>query len=102
MNWIEHIPTIIIGVMVLVDFIMALINNRGKGILEQLPIIEAHVIKLMEEAEAIKGLTGPQKKKYVLDAVEIFLRENSINFPIKLVSDIIENLIELTKKVNTK
>ena len=78
MNWIEYIPTIIIGIMVIVDFIVAMINNRGKGLLEQLPIVESHVIRLMEEAEAIQGLTGPEKKQYVLDATEEFLEKKKI------------------------
>lgn len=96
----SHLPTIIIGILILVDFILNLVKNKNLGFLEIMAIVEDQVEIFMVDAENIKGLDGKAKKDYVIDKIVEFLKENNISFPVKEINSIIEKVIDLTKKIN--
>lgn len=63
-------------------------------------ILKSKLIEFMEKAEEMIDATGAEKKQAVLNWCEDFCRKQGINFDANQVSDAIEKLIDLTKKVN--
>ena len=62
-------------------------------------ILEA-VGPIMEIAESFVNYTGAEKKNFVLTQVEQLASENGITIDASIVSDKIEELIQLSKKIN--
>lgn len=63
--------------------------------------VEAKIKELIIIAEENYD-TGDKRKKYVISCINVFLEENGINIENKIIDDMIETLISLTKKVNQK
>lgn len=59
------------------------------------------VAPLMEIAETFTGYSGEEKKEYVMTKVNQFAIENGIKFDEEAVTKKIEELIGLSKKVNS-
>ena len=55
---------------------------------------------IMEIAESFVNYTGAEKKNFVLTQVEQLASENGITINASIVSDKIEELIQLSKKIN--
>ena len=55
---------------------------------------------IMEIAESFVNYTGAEKKNFVLTQVEQLASENGITIDASIVSDKIEELIQLSKKIN--
>ena len=60
------------------------------------------VVPLMEIAEKFVNFSGEEKREFVLTKLNQFALENGLNFNAETISTKIEELIELTKRVNTK
>lgn len=60
------------------------------------------VAPIVELAENFVGYSGAEKKEYVMTKVNQFAIENGIEFNSELVSQKIEELIELSKQVNKR
>ena len=55
----------------------------------------------MEIAESFANYSGEEKKEYVITKVNQFAIENGIKFDLQMVTEKIEEMIELSKKVNS-
>lgn len=99
---ISYIPYIIIGIITLVDLIMALINGKKKGFLEAMKIVEEQIEKFMAEAEKARGLSGEEKKNYVVRKTQEFMEEQSIKIPLEEIIHVIERVIKISKAINIK
>lgn len=82
-------------------FIVKLISGyMTKKKLKNSYVLLDAVAPLMEIAETFTSYSGEEKKEYVLTKVNQFAIENGINFDLQAVTKKIEELIELSKKVN--
>lgn len=73
--------------------------NKSKEFYKTYIEIENKIKELCILAES-NYKDGAQKKKYVLNAIKIFITNNNINFDEEKLSDIIEKVIDITKKIN--
>jgi hypothetical protein len=102
MEWYEIIISILTGIAAtiplaikLVQYVEKLVKEKNWGNLVNL------VIQLMAEAEG-KFDTGAERKEWVLSMVES--SANTVNYDINIddVSNLIDSLCEMAKKVNAK
>lgn len=86
-----------------VTFLVKLIRSVKARVKEKgmTALLEA-VAPLVEIAETLVNYSGAEKKAYVLTKVKEYSGENKIEFNIEKVSDKIEQLVELSKKVNKR
>lgn len=86
-----------------VTFLLKFINNaKAKKILEGVAKIGNAVLPYIKEAETFVNYSGIEKKEYVMTKANQFAIDNGIDFDFDLVSDKIEELVLLTKKVNSR
>lgn len=83
-------------------FIVKLIRGYvTKNKLKNSYILLDAVGPLMEVAETFTNYSGEEKKEYVITKVNQFAIENNIKFDLKTVTEKIEELIALSKNVNS-
>ncbi len=83
-------------------FIVKFVNSlRTKRLAEDDTEILEAILPLMEIAEKYENYSGEEKKEYVLTKLNQFAIENGIAFNTEAVIGKIEELIQLTKQVNT-
>ncbi len=75
-------------------------NKKLKKILEKTEQITKEIIPCITEAERYSNYTGEEKKSYVMTKLNQLAIEQHLNFDYDKISNKIEDLIELTKKVN--
>lgn len=94
----------IIGLLITVfTFLLKTVSSvRAKRVAEQAISIGNAVLPYIREAEKFTGLSGAEKKAYVMTKVSQFAMDNCIPFDSIQVSAKIEELVELTKQVNFK
>lgn len=103
LEWILSIAGTVLSLVILcVSFLIKLIQSvrarkREQG---QTTLLDA-VAPLMEIAENFTNYSGEEKKEYVITKVNQFAFENGINFDLHAVSNKIEELIALSKNVNS-
>lgn len=104
LEWILSIAGTVLSLIILcVSFLIKLLQSikarkKEKG---QTTLLET-VAPIVELAETFESYSGEEKKEYVLTKVNQFAIENGIEFNIEAVSKKIEELIELSKKVNKR
>lgn len=104
LEWILSIAGTVLSLVILcVSFLIKLLQSirarkREQG---QTTLLDA-VAPIVEIAEAFEGYSGEEKKEYVITKVNQFAIENGIEFNLEVVSKKIEELIELSKKVNKR
>ena len=86
-------------IIFLIKLIKCVRSKKGK---QNLDLLLEAVAPIVEVAEGYANFSGEEKKEYVLTKVNQFAIENGITFDTNLISDKIENLITLSKKVNSK
>lgn len=74
-------------------------NEKTKKHYETYLKVEEKVRELIVIAEK-RYKNGGQKKKYVLAGITTFLKMNKIELDKKIIDDMIESLIEITKQIN--
>ena len=94
----------ILGLLITVlTFWVKMINNsKAKKIAEEAIRIGNSVLPYIKEAEKFVSYSGEEKKAYVMTKANQFAIENNIPFNEEKVSEKIEELVELTRQVNTK
>lgn len=100
----EIIITIVTIVLTSLSTVLGFFLNRNektKKYYEAYLKVEAKIKELIIIAEENYD-TGDKRKKYVISCINVFLEENGINIENKIIDDMIETLISLTKKVNQK
>ena len=75
---------------------------RSKKCKQNLDLLLEAVAPIVEVAEGYENFSGEEKKEYVMTKVNQFAIENGITFDTKLISNKIEELIVLSKKVNSR
>ena len=84
-------------------FIFKLVKNIRLRIREEgATALLNTVAPIVQTAEAFANYSGAEKKEYVLTKVNQYAIENGIDFDASAVSDKIEELVELSKRVNTR
>lgn len=74
-------------------------NSKAKVYYETFIKVEEQIRKLCIDAE--KNYTkGDQKKKYVVSNISKFLIEQNIKIDDKVIDEIIESIISITKQIN--
>ena len=102
MEILELIIEILAGLMIVIPLVAKLIEYVKKSVLEKNWVNLIHlVMNLMAVAEE-KFDNGADRKQWVIAMVQA--SANTINYPIseQELSKLIDNLVELTKKVNVK
>ncbi len=74
-------------------------NEKAKKYYETYLKVEEKIKELIVVAEN-RYDKGEQKKKYVLSGIITFLKMNKIELDNKIIEDMIESLIDITKKIN--
>lgn len=77
-------------------------SEKAKKIAKNTLAIKSEVEKYVQVAEELKEVSGAEKKQYVLKAIEAEAKSKGLNFNAEEVSNLIEEIIEITKKVNAK
>jgi len=82
--------------------IKAIRTAKAKRRCENATTISNAVLPFIREAERLVHYTGVEKKLYVMTKAAQFALNNKISFDEELVSSRIEELVALTRQVNTK
>lgn len=77
-------------------------NKRMKNILENASKITSQIIPLIEQAEKFVNYSGEEKKEYVLTKLLGYAINNKLKFDKEEISNKIEELITMSKQVNSK
>lgn len=100
MQWVNYIVSILSGLAIAIPLVVKLVEYVKKSVRERNwnKLLDL-VMKLMSEAET-KFETGAEKKEWVLALVKA--SADSINYDIdtNAVSELIDNLCDMTKVVN--
>ena len=102
MNNPELIITIVTSVLTIIGLalgILATKSEKAKKFYKAYVEVEKKIKELIVFAEQ-NYKKGVQKKKYVLTYIKAYLKEHNINFDLNIIDDMIESLIEITKKIN--
>jgi len=76
--------------------------KRSKKRTVNTTLLEEVIAPLMEIAETFQNYNGEEKKAYVITKINQFAIENKLKFDEKAISQKIEQLIKLSKRVNAK
>lgn len=76
-------------------------NAKAKKVAQELIKITQEIIPFIEEAETFIHYTGTEKKAYVMTKATQFVINNKMKVEPEKISNAIEELVSLTKKVNT-
>lgn len=93
------LPLLIAFLTFLVKFIK---NEKAKKILNCTLELSKAIQPLIVEAEKFTHFSGEEKKQYVLTKANQFAIDNNIKFDQEKVSQMIDELVETTKKVNMR
>ena len=86
-----------------VTFLSKFIKSaKAKKIAENIIKIGNAMIPYIEQAENYVNFSGEEKKQYVMTQANQFAIENGIAFDAEAVGEKIEELVDLTKKVNKR
>ncbi len=77
-------------------------NKKIRKSAEQMLMVTEQLNTFIEEAEQFKNYTGKEKKNYVLTKINQFSIDNKIKYDPSIISEKIEEIIRLTKSVNTQ
>ena len=77
-------------------------NAKAKRIAEQTIKIGNAVMPYIKQAEGFANYSGAEKKEYVMTKANQFALEQGFPFNTALVGEKVEELVQLTKKVNVR
>jgi len=84
-------------------FLLKFIKNaKAKKIAENVITIGNAIIPYIEQAESFINYSGAEKKEFVMTKANQFAINNGIDFDAGLVSAKIEELVKLSKEVNSR
>jgi hypothetical protein len=106
MDKIEYLLSLVVTILSFLAACFTLLLKLIKAVKEKKEMFsKEQLLKLlptyMEEAEHFSALTGEEKKQYVIDSIKNFAENNKIAFDLNTISDSIEELVALTKQLNT-
>jgi hypothetical protein len=77
-------------------------SEKAKKIANSTNFVKEQVDKFVLVAENLQGISGPQKKEYVIQAVSDKAKSMGYDVKAEEIDKIIEHVIEITKRVNAK
>ena len=77
-------------------------SEKAKRVAENINKVGNAVLPFIEQAETFLNYSGAEKKQFVLTQANQFALDNKLKFDPELISTKIEELVELTKKVNKR
>lgn len=84
-------------------FVIGLVKAiKGKTLAVGKVSVAEELFRLVEEAEAMLGKSGEEKKDFVLNKINEFAVNNKLPFDKDSVSAAIDNIVAFTKKINVK
>lgn len=92
----ESIVSIIVAIVSAIISLIYCIKNKKWNKLK------AFVQECITTAETMKNFTGEEKKEYVITKANQFAISKGIKFDTEKVSNLIEELVTLTKQVNQR
>lgn len=107
MDDIKEIATVVstcIGIIATISgLVIPLVKNvKAKHKLTALNKFASVLQNLISDAECFTNFTGAEKKEYVLTKANRYAIENKMDFDEEAISAKIEELVDLSKKVNAK
>ena len=75
---------------------------KAKKVLKALNFYIEEASKYVQEAEKYVHYTGQEKKEYVMTSLNRACMNEKIDYDANKISDIVEDIVSLTKKVNAK
>lgn len=90
-------------IVTITGFLIPLVKNvKAKNKLTALNKLSTALQSFMAEAEAHCNYTGAEKKEYVMTKANRYAIENNIPYDEQAVSDKVEDLVLLSKEVNSR
>lgn len=77
-------------------------NEKAKRIADQTVKLCDAILPYIKKAETFINYSGEEKKEYVMTRANQYAQKNKLKFDEEFISQKIEELIALTKEVNTK
>ena len=77
-------------------------SEKAKKIAKQINFWTSEIGKHVVEAEKFLNYKGLEKKEYVLTRVNQACLDNKVKYDITKVSEILEEIVKITKKVNQR
>lgn len=100
MEWLDLIIEILKAVVIIIPLVVALVNAVRKAIKEKnWSLLVSMVTGYIEVAEE-KFTNGAERKEWVMAMVEEAAHSINYEFDSAVVSDLIDNLCSMAKKVN--
>lgn len=100
--WVQIIVPIFTGLVACVPLVIKLVEWIKKATKEKnWTALMQLVLKLMTEAEK-NYATGAERKKYVMDSINAIKETLNYDVDMQVVSDMIDSIVDATKKINTK
>lgn len=96
---------ILTGILAIVGIILAIWatkSEKGKKYLEAYNEVKGQIEYYIKVAEQFEKATGAEKKKFVIDTVMGYIEYHKLPISKEIVEQILEAIIDLTKKVNSK
>lgn len=87
----------------LLTFVIKFVKNKkANNVLKKTLLLTEALQDYIVEAEAFKNYTGIEKKQFVLTKANQFSIDHKIKFDELAVSDMVDQLVGVTKKVNMR
>lgn len=107
MDKLEQIIAIISACLGLIGTITGLLislvkNVKAKNRLTTINKLTVALQAFVEDAETFVNYSGAEKKEYVMTKANRFAIDNNIPYDENAVSDIIENIVKISKSVNVR
>lgn len=96
---------ILTGLVTIAGIILAIWatkSEKGKKYLEAYNEVKGQIEHYIKVAEQFENATGAEKKKFVVDTVMDYIDYYKLPISKEIVEQILEAIIDLTKKVNSK
>lgn len=93
------------GLSVIITFIVGLRKGKYKGLFKSISVVKANIdkiIELVEEAEKHENYSSADKLEFVLTRYQAYCIEKNLDFNQDEVVEEVEELIRLSKEVNSK
>lgn len=102
MNNPELVIAIITSVLTIIGLVLGILaikSEKARKYYKAYVKVEKKIKELIVFAEQ-NYKKGTQKKKYVLTYIKAYLEEHNIKLDLKIIDEMIESLIGITKKIN--
>lgn len=98
----KYLPTILVGLAVIIPLVVALVKYVGKATeSKNWNIVVKMVLDLMVQAEQDYS-TGAEKKDFVMNQIAVLAKTVDFDIDMEKVSDLIDALCDMAHEVNVE